>query len=144
MRICRIQRRFQNWNAKSSRTIGPGEWVEEKRHDPLSKTIPTRRYNAATRWISGIQLNDFNCGLKAYRLMSPGHRSAREMHRYIPILAKSAGFDRTRQVDPASGAQVRFPSLVLNASSTDFDLMTIGFSVAVFVVPTHFFEHWAC
>ena len=47
---------------------------KKKRHDPLSKTIPTRLYNAATRWVSGISLHDFNCGLKAYRLGSrKGH-----------------------------------------------------------------------
>jgi len=40
---------------------------KKKRHDPLSKTIPSKFFNGVTRWISGIQLNDFNCGLKAYR-----------------------------------------------------------------------------
>ena len=68
---------------------------KKKRHDPLTKTIPTRLYNAATRWVSGIRLNDFNCGLKAYRLeVVKAIEVQGEMHRYIPILAKSAGFDR--------------------------------------------------
>jgi glycosyltransferase involved in cell wall biosynthesis len=68
---------------------------KKKRHDPLSKTIPTRLYNAATRMVSGIQLNDFNCGLKAYRLeVVKAIEVQGEMHRYIPILVKNAGFDR--------------------------------------------------
>jgi glycosyltransferase involved in cell wall biosynthesis len=62
---------------------------KKKRHDPLSKTIPTRLYNAATRLVSGIDLNDFNCGLKAYRLeVVKAVEVQGEMHRYIPILAK--------------------------------------------------------
>jgi glycosyltransferase involved in cell wall biosynthesis len=66
---------------------------KRKRFDPLSKTIPTKLFNGVTRWISGIQLHDFNCGLKAY-----DHRVVRsievygEMHRYIPVIAKWAGF----------------------------------------------------
>ena len=68
---------------------------KKKRHDPLSKTIPTRLYNAATRWVSGISLHDFNCGLKAYRLeVVKAIEVQGEMHRYIPILAKDAGFNR--------------------------------------------------
>lgn len=68
---------------------------KKKRFDPLSKTIPTKLFNAATRWMSGIQLNDFNCGLKAYR--SEVVKSIEvygEMHRYIPVIAKWAGFRR--------------------------------------------------
>jgi glycosyltransferase involved in cell wall biosynthesis len=63
------------------------------RHDPPSKTIPTKLYNAVTRWMSGINLHDFNCGLKAYR--GEVARSVEvygEMHRYIPVLAKWTGF----------------------------------------------------
>jgi glycosyltransferase involved in cell wall biosynthesis len=65
------------------------------RHDPLSKTIPTKLYNAATRWMSGIPLHDFNCGLKAYRLeVVKSIEVYGEMHRYIPVIAKWAGFAR--------------------------------------------------
>jgi glycosyltransferase involved in cell wall biosynthesis len=63
------------------------------RHDPPSKTIPTKLYNAVTRWMSGINLHDFNCGLKAYR--GEVARSVEvygEMHRYIPVLAKWTGY----------------------------------------------------
>lgn len=66
---------------------------KKKRHDPLSKTIPTRLYNWATRRISGIQLHDFNCGLKAYRKqVVKSIEVYGEMHRYIPVMAKAAGF----------------------------------------------------
>jgi glycosyltransferase involved in cell wall biosynthesis len=63
------------------------------RHDPPSKTIPTRLYNRATRWVSGIPLHDFNCGLKSYRNeVVKGIEVYGEMHRYIPVIAKMAGF----------------------------------------------------
>lgn len=63
------------------------------RHDPLSKTLPSKLFNGVTRKISGIRLHDFNCGLKAYK--SDVVKSIEvygEMHRYIPLLAKQAGF----------------------------------------------------
>ena len=69
---------------------------KQKRYDPLSKTLPTKLFNATARRVSGIKnLHDFNCGLKAYR-----HEVVKnievygEMHRYIPYLAKNAGFSR--------------------------------------------------
>lgn len=67
-----------------------------KRYDPLSKTIPTRLFNAATRSMSGIHnLHDFNCGLKAYRnTVVKNIEVYGEMHRYIPVLAKWAGFTK--------------------------------------------------
>lgn len=66
---------------------------KKKRYDPITKTVPTKLFNAATRKMSSIQLNDFNCGLKAYR--SEVIKSIEvygEMHRYIPVIAKWAGF----------------------------------------------------
>jgi len=67
-----------------------------KRHDPLSKTIPTKLFNAATRSMSGIHnLHDFNCGLKAYRgTVIKNIEVYGEMHRYIPVIAKWAGFTK--------------------------------------------------
>jgi glycosyltransferase involved in cell wall biosynthesis len=68
---------------------------KKKRYDPLSKTIPTKVFNWATRKMSGIYLHDFNCGLKAYK-----HELVKsievygEMHRYIPVIAKWAGFTK--------------------------------------------------
>ena len=69
---------------------------KKKRHDPLSKTIPTKLFNAATRSMSGIHnLHDFNCGLKAYRRdVVKNIEVYGEMHRYIPVLARWAGFKR--------------------------------------------------
>ena len=68
---------------------------KQKRHDPLSKTIPTKLYNWAARRITGIYLHDFNCGLKAYK--SSVVKSIEiygDMHRYVPALAKYAGFTK--------------------------------------------------
>ena len=67
-----------------------------KRYDPLSKTIPTKVFNLATRKMSGINnLHDFNCGLKAYRkAVVKNVEVYGEMHRYIPVLAKWAGFTK--------------------------------------------------
>lgn len=69
---------------------------KQKRYDPLSKTIPTKLFNATARKVSGIHnLHDFNCGLKAYRRkVVKAIEVYGEMHRYIPILARQAGFRR--------------------------------------------------
>ena len=69
---------------------------KQKRYDPLSKTIPTKLFNATARKISGTKnLHDFNCGLKAYRKdVLKNIEVYGEMHRYIPYLAKNAGFDK--------------------------------------------------
>ena len=69
---------------------------KQKRYDPLSKTIPTKLFNATARKVSGIRnLHDFNCGLKAYRSDVIKHIEVYgEMHRYIPYLAKNAGFSK--------------------------------------------------
>ena len=69
---------------------------KQKRYDPLSKTIPTKLFNATARKVTGIKnLHDFNCGLKAYRNVVVKHIEVYgDMHRYIPYLAKLAGFNR--------------------------------------------------
>lgn len=69
---------------------------KKKRYDPLTKTIPTKLFNYATRKMSGINnLHDFNCGLKAYRKgVIKTVEVYGEMHRYIPVLAKWAGFSK--------------------------------------------------
>lgn len=68
---------------------------KKKRHDPISKTLPSKFFNYLTRKISGIQLHDFNCGLKAYQGTVVKNISVYgEMHRYIPVIAKWAGFRR--------------------------------------------------
>ncbi len=66
---------------------------KQRRYDPLSKRLPSRFFNLTARFMSGIKLNDFNCGIKAYRKkVVKAIEVFGEMHRYIPILAKDAGF----------------------------------------------------
>lgn len=68
---------------------------KKKRYDPLGKTIPSKLFNRTARYVSGIKLHDFNCGLKAYRKeVIKNVEVYGEMHRYIPILAKQCGFNR--------------------------------------------------
>jgi glycosyltransferase involved in cell wall biosynthesis len=68
---------------------------KKRRHDPITKTIPSRFFNRITRCMSGIKLHDFNCGLKAYRLeVVKNIEIYGEMHRYIPLIAKWAGFTK--------------------------------------------------
>ena len=68
---------------------------KQKRYDPITKTLPTKLYNWAARKMSGIYLHDFNCGLKAYKNdVIKSVEVYGEMHRYIPILAKRAGYDK--------------------------------------------------
>ena len=68
---------------------------KRKRHDPAGKRLPSRFFNWTARAVSGIRLHDFNCGLKAYRRkVVKAIEVYGEMHRYIPILAKQAGFRR--------------------------------------------------
>ena len=66
---------------------------KKKRYDPITKTVPTKLFNWATRKMSGIYLHDFNCGLKAYKnIVVKNIEVHGEMHRYIPVIAKYAGF----------------------------------------------------
>ncbi len=68
---------------------------KKKRHDPIMKTIPSKFFNWTTRKMSGIKLHDFNCGLKAYRkTLVKSIEVYGEMHRYIPVIAKWAGFTK--------------------------------------------------
>lgn len=70
---------------------------KQKRYDPLSKTLPTRLFNAVSRWISGVPLHDFNCGLKAYRqkvVKTIAPTLYGDMHRNLPIVANWNGFSR--------------------------------------------------
>ncbi len=68
---------------------------KKKRHDPISKTVPTKLYNWVTRRMSGIYLHDFNCGLKAYKSqVVKSMEIFGEMHRYIPVIASREGFKK--------------------------------------------------
>ena len=116
--------------------------LKKERHDPLSKTLPTKLYNWATRRVSGIHLHDFNCGLKCYRWQVVKAIEVQgEMHRYIPMLAKMAGFDKigekvvTHHARPYGVSKFgleRFTNGVL-------DLMTVGFIARFGRKPMHFF-----
>lgn len=116
---------------------------KKKRYDPISKTIPTKLFNWATRKMSGIQLHDFNCGLKAYH-----HDVVKtievygEMHRYIPVIAKWAGFTRIGEqvVEHQSRkyGQTKFGGW--NRFINGFlDLMSIYFVGKFSKKPMHFF-----
>ncbi len=119
---------------------------KQKRYDPLSKTIPTKLFNATARAVSGIKnLHDFNCGLKAYRLDVVKHIEVYgEMHRYIPYLAKNAGFNKigekvvhhqARKYGSTKFGLDRFVNGYL-------DLMTLWFTSKFGVKPMHFFGLW--
>lgn len=70
-------------------------WKQHRKDNKLTKNLPSKLYNATARWITGIKLHDMNCGLKAYKNeVIKNIEVYGEMHRYIPYLAKNAGFDR--------------------------------------------------
>ena len=70
-------------------------WKQHRQDNKLTKNLPSKLYNATARWITGIKLHDMNCGLKAYRKeVVKNIEVYGEMHRYIPYLAKNAGFDK--------------------------------------------------
>ena len=70
-------------------------WKKQRFDNKLTKNIPSKLYNATARWVTGIKLHDMNCGLKAYRNeVVKNIEVYGEMHRYIPYLAKNAGFDK--------------------------------------------------
>ena len=116
---------------------------KRKRYDPLSKTIPTKLFNATARKVSGIKnLHDFNCGLKAYRNKVVKHIEVYgDMHRYIPFLAKNAGFcnigekvvhHQARKYGKTKFGLDRFVNGYL-------DLATLWFTNRFGIKPMHFF-----
>ena len=116
-------------------------WKKE-RHDPISKTVPSKFFNFVTRISAGIKLHDFNCGLKAYK--SDVVKSIYlygELHRYVPMLAKRAGFGRiTEKVvkhHPRKYGKTKFGlSRFINGF---LDLVTILFVQKYLQKPMHFF-----
>ena len=116
---------------------------KQKRYDPLSKTLPTKLFNATARRVSGIHnLHDFNCGLKAYRRKVVKHIEVYgDMHRYIPYLAKNAGFNKigekvvkhqARKYGKTKFGLDRFVNGYL-------DLATLWFTNKFGIKPMHFF-----
>jgi glycosyltransferase involved in cell wall biosynthesis len=115
---------------------------KKKRHDPLSKTIPTKFFNSATRIMSGISLHDFNCGLKAYdKKVVKSIEVYGEMHRYIPVLAKNRGYSNIgEKVVEHRARQYGITKFGMNRFLNGFlDLMTITFVSRFSKKPMHFF-----
>ena len=115
---------------------------KKKRHDPVSKTVPTKLYNWATRRMSGIKLHDFNCGLKAYRLdVVKSIEVFGEMHRYIPVIAKREGFNRIGEKVVKHQAR-KFGKTKFGVNrfmNGPLDLLTITFIARFGKKPMHFF-----
>jgi glycosyltransferase involved in cell wall biosynthesis len=115
---------------------------KKKRYDPITKTLPTKLFNWATRKMSGIYLHDFNCGLKAYRSeVIKNIEVYGEMHRYIPVIAKSAGFKKIgEQVVEHRARKYGTTKFGLNRFVNGFlDLLTIFFMGKFGKKPMHFF-----
>ncbi len=114
-----------------------------KQGDPLSKTIPTKLFNATARKVSGIHnLHDFNCGLKAYRKdVIKNIEVYGEMHRYIPYLAKNAGFDKIGEKPVHHQARkYGVTKFGLNRFINGFlDLLTVTFITRFAKKPMHLF-----
>ena len=119
---------------------------KQKRYDPLSKTIPTKLFNATARKVSGIKnLHDFNCGLKAYRKdVVKNIEVYGEMHRYIPYLAKNAGFSKIgEKVVQHQARKYGVTKFGLDRFVNGYlDLITLWFLSKFGVKPMHFFGLW--
>ncbi len=119
---------------------------KRKRYDPLSKTIPTKIFNATARRVSGIKnLHDFNCGLKAYRSEVVKRIEVYgDMHRYIPYLAKNAGFKKIgEKVVKHQARKYGSTKFGLDRFVHGYlDLMTLWFTSKFGVKPMHFFGLW--
>ena len=116
-------------------------WKKE-RHDPISKTIPTKLYNWAARKITGIYLHDFNCGLKAYKLeVVKSIEIYGDMHRYIPPLAKFAGFNKIgEKVVQHQARKYGYSKFGFNRFiHGPLDLLTVAFMGKFGKKPMHFF-----
>lgn len=116
---------------------------KKKRYDPITKTLPTKLFNWATRKMSGIYLHDFNCGLKAYKLdVVKSIEVYGEMHRYIPVIAKWAGYkkigEKVVQHQSRKYGVTKFGgfSRFINGF---LDLMSISFMSKFGKKPMHFF-----
>jgi glycosyltransferase involved in cell wall biosynthesis len=118
---------------------------KKKRHDPISKTIPSKFFNYVTRKISGIELHDFNCGLKAYHHQVVKNISVYgEMHRYIPVIAKWAGFTKiTEKVVEHRERKYGYSKFGWERFVRGFlDLLSITFIGRFAQRPMHFFGSW--
>jgi glycosyltransferase involved in cell wall biosynthesis len=113
-----------------------------KRYDPYIKLITSKFYNSTARWSSGIKLHDFNCGLKAYRLeVVKSIEVFGEMHRYIPMLVKEAGFNKIgEKVVEHSARKFGVTKYGVDRFLKGYlDLLTIGFITRFGKSPMHLF-----
>ncbi len=118
---------------------------KKKRHDPISKTLPSKFFNFVTSRISGILLHDFNCGLKAYQQAVVKNITVYgEMHRYIPVIAKWAGFTRiTEKVVEHRERKYGHSKFGWERMMRGFlDLLTLTFIGRFAKRPMHFFGAW--
>ena len=115
---------------------------KKKRYDPLSKTIPSKFFNYITRKLSGIELHDFNCGLKAYHISVVRNITVYgEMHRYIPLIAKWAGFTKITEkpVEHQERKYGRTKFGIERFINGFLDLLSITFVSRFRQKPMHFF-----
>ncbi len=115
------------------------------RHDPISKTVPSKFFNFVTRMLTGIKLHDFNCGLKAYRNdVVKSVEVYGEMHRYIPVLAKQAGFKRIgEKVVEHRARKYGVSKFGFSRFINGFlDLLSVLFMTKFGKKPMHFFGVW--
>jgi glycosyltransferase involved in cell wall biosynthesis len=115
---------------------------KKKRHDPLSKTLPSKLFNAVARSMSGIYLHDFNCGLKAYRhTVAKSIEVYGDMHRWMPVLAKWAGFSNIgEKVVEHRARKYGYSKFGWSRIITGFlDLLSVYFVGKFGKKPMHFF-----
>ncbi|MDR0798840.1 MAG: glycosyltransferase family 2 protein [Dysgonamonadaceae bacterium] len=115
---------------------------KKKRYDPITKTLPTKLFNATARRFSGIRLHDFNCGLKAYKQeVVKNIEIYNDMHRWIPFLAKNAGFTRIgEKVVQHQARQYGQTKFGLDRFTNGYlDLFTLWFLSKFGKKPMHFF-----
>ena len=115
---------------------------KKKRYDPITKTIPTKLFNGVNRWMSGIELHDMNCGLKAYDSRVTNNIEVYgEMHRYIPVIAKSQGYDKIgEKVVTHQARKYGVTKFGMERFINGFlDLLTITFVSRFSKKPMHFF-----
>ncbi len=115
---------------------------KQKRYDPKSKTIPTKLFNATARKVTGIKLHDFNCGLKAYRKeVVKSIEVYGDMHRYMPYLAKNAGYTKIgEKVVKHQARKYGVTKFGLDRFVNGYlDLLTLWFFNKFAVKPMHFF-----
>lgn len=120
-------------------------WKKKRYDDRLTKNLPSKLFNATARKVSGIKIHDFNCGLKAYsKSLAKSIEIYNDMHRYIPVLAKNAGFSKigekvvhhqARKYGKSKFGANRFINGYL-------DLMTLWFLNRFGKKPMHFFGLW--